>query len=63
MGSAARAIRCAVFSELALKHWGLLVENIGKGDTDIFNPPTFPSRRKDHRGWRSRTSRALPGAD
>lgn len=40
---AARAIRCAVFSELALKHWGLLVENIGKGDTSIFVPPVFPS--------------------
>lgn len=40
---AARAIRCAVFSELALKHWKLLVENIGKGDTRIFEPPVFPS--------------------
>ena len=39
---AARAIRCAVFSELALKHWGLLVGNIGKGDTAIFNEPVFP---------------------
>jgi hydrogenase large subunit len=36
---AARAIRCAMMGELSLKHWGLLVENIGKGDTTIFNDP------------------------
>jgi hydrogenase large subunit len=40
---AARAIRCAVFSELALKHWQLLVENIGKGDLKIFEKPVFPA--------------------
>ncbi len=40
---AARAVRCAVMAELALKHWKLLLENIGKGDTTIFNPPTFPA--------------------
>jgi hydrogenase large subunit len=28
---------------MALKHWGLLVENIKKGDTAIFNAPKFPS--------------------
>jgi hydrogenase large subunit len=39
---AARAIRCAVLSDLAQKHWKLLVENIGKGDTKIFNAPSFP---------------------
>jgi hydrogenase large subunit len=39
---AARAIRCAVLSDMAQKHWKLLVENIGKGDTRIFNAPTFP---------------------
>ncbi|ABS27701.1 nickel-dependent hydrogenase large subunit [Anaeromyxobacter sp. Fw109-5] len=39
---AARAIRTAVLAELALKHWQLLVENIGRGDTAVFNPPTFP---------------------
>ena len=36
---AARAIRCAMMGELSLKHWGLLVENIGKGDTSIFVDP------------------------
>jgi hydrogenase large subunit len=35
----ARAIRAAALSELALKHWKLLVENIGKGDTAIFVDP------------------------
>ena len=35
----ARAIRAAVMSDLALKHWKLLVENIGKGDTSIFVDP------------------------
>ena len=39
---AARAIRCAMLGELSLKHWGLLAENLGKGDVSTFNPPTFP---------------------
>ncbi len=39
---AARAVRCAVFADEAQKHWKLLVENIGKGDTTVCNPPTFP---------------------
>jgi hydrogenase large subunit len=46
---AARAIRAAVISELALKHWTLLAENIASGDTDIFNPPEFP--RGEQRGF------------
>ncbi|HET8540867.1 MAG TPA: nickel-dependent hydrogenase large subunit [Anaeromyxobacter sp.] len=36
---AARAVRCAVLSELAQKHWKLLAENVGKGDTTIFVDP------------------------
>jgi hydrogenase large subunit len=40
---AARAIRAAVMSDLALKHLTLLIENIGKGDVAMFNPPTFPA--------------------
>jgi hydrogenase large subunit len=40
---AARMIRTAVISEIALKQWDLLAKNIGKGDTTIFNKPTFPS--------------------
>jgi hydrogenase large subunit len=39
----ARAIRCAMFSDLAMKHWQLLVNNIARGDYAVFNPPTFPS--------------------
>ena len=39
---AARAVRASMMADLALKHWGLLVENVGKGDLEIFNPPTFP---------------------
>jgi hydrogenase large subunit len=38
----ARAIRAAMLSDLALKHWQLLVDNIGRGDLEIFNKPTFP---------------------
>lgn len=40
---AARMIRTAMICDTALEHWTLLVENIAKGDTDIFNPPSFPS--------------------
>jgi hydrogenase large subunit len=36
---AARAIRCAMLSELALKHWRLLVENVGRGDTRVLADP------------------------
>lgn len=46
---AARGIRAAVMSELALKHWQLLVENIGKGDTEIFTPWQYP--RGEIRGF------------
>jgi len=38
----ARAVRTAVLSDLAVKHWQLLTDNIVKGDTAIYNPPTFP---------------------
>jgi hydrogenase large subunit len=40
---AARMIRTQIIAELAQKHWNLLVTNIGKGDTAIFNPPAFPA--------------------
>ena len=39
---AARAVRCSLMADLTLKHWELLVDNIGSGDLEIFNPPTFP---------------------
>jgi hydrogenase large subunit len=38
----ARAIRCAMLSELASKHWEYLVTNISRGDVATFNPPKFP---------------------
>ncbi len=40
----ARAVRCAVLSELALRHWELLVKNVTGGDTSVYNVPTFPTR-------------------
>jgi hydrogenase large subunit len=40
---AARCVRAAVLSDLALKHWQLLAENIGKGDVTTFVQPTFPA--------------------
>ncbi len=45
----ARAIRCAVLADQALDHWGRLANNIGKGDTAIFNPPVFP--KGEQRGF------------
>ncbi len=38
----ARAVRTAVLSEVASRHWQLLADNIKSGDTTIFNPPVFP---------------------
>jgi len=38
----ARAVRTAVIAEAALRHWELLVNNIGSGDFRIFNRPVFP---------------------
>ena len=38
----ARAVRTNVICEAAGRHWKLLVDNIAKGDTDIFVQPVFP---------------------
>jgi len=46
---AARMIRTQVIADLALKHWNLLVNNIAKGDTAIFNEPVFP--KGEQRGF------------
>jgi hydrogenase large subunit len=46
---AARMIRTCVISELAKKHWQLLATNIGKGDIESFNKPTFP--KGEQRGF------------
>jgi hydrogenase large subunit len=40
---AARAVRCAVLYEALSDQWQLLIDNIGRGDTDTFNRPEFPS--------------------
>ncbi|MCB2182499.1 MAG: nickel-dependent hydrogenase large subunit [Desulfobulbaceae bacterium] len=45
----ARAVRASMMAELALKHWQLLVDNVGRGDLEIFNPPTFP--QGEQRGY------------
>jgi len=38
----ARAIRAAVLSELALRHWELLATSVLKGDSTVYRAPTFP---------------------
>ncbi len=48
---AARAVRAGMMADLALKHWDLLVENIGKGDLEIFNPPVFPKGEQKGVGY------------
>jgi hydrogenase large subunit len=39
---AARAVRTAVMLDNMNDQWNMLMENIGKGDTDTFNQPVFP---------------------
>jgi hydrogenase large subunit len=39
---AARAIRASMLSELATKHWQLLVDNITGGDSTTCNTPSYP---------------------
>ncbi|MBC8208180.1 MAG: nickel-dependent hydrogenase large subunit [Desulfobulbaceae bacterium] len=38
----ARAVRASMLADLTLKHWDLLVDNIGRGDLEIFEEPVFP---------------------
>jgi len=38
---AARAVRCAVYYESLQNQWQLLMDNIGRGDYETFNRPTF----------------------
>ncbi len=45
----ARAVRATVISELALEHLQHLIDNIGRGDTDIFVQPVFP--KGEQRGF------------
>ncbi len=39
---AGRSVRCAVLYDNLKTQWGLLMENIGKGDMSTFNRPEFP---------------------
>jgi hydrogenase large subunit len=55
----ARAVRAAVLGELGLKHWQLLVENIGKGDTTIWTPFTYPSGEQKGFGFHEAPRGAL----
>jgi hydrogenase large subunit len=48
---AARMIRTCIIAELADRHWNLLAENIGKGDTRIFNEPVFPKGEQQGFGF------------
>jgi hydrogenase large subunit len=43
---AARCIRCVALSDLALKHWGLLANNIASGDVEIWRQPEFKGVQK-----------------
>jgi hydrogenase large subunit len=47
----ARMIRTAMLCELAQGQWNLLVANIGKGDTSIFNEPVFPKGEQQGFGF------------
>ena len=39
---AARAVRAGMMTDLCLKHWDLLVNNIASGDYEIFRPWSYP---------------------
>ena len=39
---AARAVRAAMIADIAPKHWQMLADNIGSGDTETFVDPVFP---------------------
>jgi hydrogenase large subunit len=47
----ARAVRASMLGDLALKHWDLLVDNIGRGDLEIFNKPVFPQGEQQGYGF------------
>ncbi|MFP7756352.1 nickel-dependent hydrogenase large subunit [Thermodesulfobacteriota bacterium B35] len=47
----ARAIRAAMLSDLAIKHWQLLMDNIDRGDLAIYNKPTFPAGEQQGFGF------------
>lgn len=54
-----RAIRAAMLSDLALSHWQKLVTNVGNGDLEIFNKPTFPQGEQQGFGFHEAPRGAL----
>lgn len=56
---AARAIRAAVLSELAIKHWQLLFDNVVGGDAKTFVPPVFPKEAVEGMGFHEAPRGAL----
>ncbi len=56
---AARAVRCAVLHDALVKQWQLLVDNIGKGDYEIFNKPVFPKGEQKGFGFHEAPRGAL----
>ena len=55
----ARAIRASMLADLSIKHWQLLVDNIGSGDYEIFNKPTFPKGTQQGFGFHEAPRGAL----
>ncbi|MDD3814149.1 MAG: nickel-dependent hydrogenase large subunit [Desulfocapsaceae bacterium] len=55
----ARAVRASMLADLSLKHWELLVDNIGKGDLAIFNKPVFPKGEQKGFGFHEAPRGAL----
>ena len=47
----ARAIRAAMLADLTIKHWQLLIDNMGRGDLEIFNKPVFPKGTQEGFGF------------
>ncbi len=56
---AARAIRCGVMLDTLHDLWQRLVDNIGTGDTDTFNPPVFPKGEIEGVGFHAAPRGAL----
>ena len=55
----ARAVRATLLADVALSQWQLLAENVAKGDTAIFNPPTFPKGEQQGFGFHEAPRGAL----
>lgn len=55
----ARAVRASMLADLSLRHWDLLVDNIGKGDYTIFNKPVFPKGEQQGFGFHEAPRGAL----